>query len=137
MEEQIFKFLRSLRVIEPSVEFKARSRRLIFAHTQKRPILEILRRELAENLKFSLALGLASLLIFIAAGGFDYWEKLSQNTTALNSQELISEVKNFDFQIQLGEAKYFDESAGAITALLDQIKDTDNQINAGLNRIIF
>src|SRR3989344_699511 len=136
MEEKISKLLKICRGIEPSEEFKERSRRLILSAIPRRlSVLEIIKQELRENLKFSLALGLASLLIFIMLGGINWGNK--KQVSNLESEELLSEIRNIDFQIQLGEAKYFTESAEEIAALLGDIKETDDQINTVLDQIIF
>lgn len=137
MEEKISEFLKACRGIEPSGEFKERSRRLILATEPRRlNIFGIIKQELLENLKFSLALGLASVLVFIMFGGVNYWGNKKQASN-LNGEELLSEVRNIDFQIQLGEARYFTESAEEIAALLGEIKETDDQIDAVLDKIIF
>lgn len=137
MEEKISQLLKACRGLEPSGEFRERSRRLLLTHKPRRlTVFEIIRQELVENLKFSLALGLGSLLLFIMLGGVSYF-KGANGTVNLDSAELLREVRNIDFQIQLGEARYFSESAEEIAVLLGEIKETDDQIDEVLDKIIF
>jgi len=136
MEEKISKLLKICRGIEPSGEFKERSRRLILTTRPRRlTVLEIIKQEVLENLKFSLALGLASVLVFIMLGGINRGNR--EQASNIGGAELLSEIRNVDFQIQLGEAEYFAESAEEIAALLGEIKETDDQINTVLDQIIF
>ena len=129
MEEKIYKILKAGRSINPSEEFKTRSRRLIVTTPQNQPgIFYTIRNELLENFGFGLALGLASLLIFVILGGFSYFKtSFAPENITLIGEELIAEVENLDFQIQLGAAKYFEESAEEIAALLKEIEEADGK----------
>lgn len=127
MEEQILKILRQGRSIEPSGDFKERSRRLIFLAPQRKPsIFEMARASLLENFSLSLSLTLAAFMIFAIIGGFGYWNS-GEDATALNGQDIKAEAEKLDFQIQLKEAQYFTQSADEIAALLNEIKRPESK----------
>ena len=139
MEDKILKILKQARHIEPRAEFQERSRRLIFlARRQRINIASAFINELRENFKFALALTLATFLLFTIIGGKLPLSKIfSGDATAFNGKELLREVENLNFQIQLGEAQYFSESAREIAAILGEIRNSDSEIDKLLNEIIF
>lgn len=141
MEEKLVKILKAGRSIEPTQEFRLRSENSILASRQNRTnFFATIKSELLENFKFSLALSLASILILVIFGSFSYWKSNSAQETAnlnLNGQELLTEIQALDFQIQLGEAQYFNESALEIAALLKEIKTpVKGAVDELLNQII-
>ena len=139
MEDKLLRILKQGQTIEPRAEFKERSRALIFKSALKQQgILATLANEIRENLKFGVALTLASFLIFAVLGGAIPVRNIFKgDTVALNGDELLKEVENLNFQIQLGEAKYFNESALEIAAILGEIKNSEPEIDKLLNEVIF
>ena len=141
MEEQDFiNAIRLCRSIEPSADFTNRSRRSVAALPQKRPTwFEVFRRELTENLKFSFSLAMASFILVAVFGGFAYWRNFIPGGRFTNeSRELLSEAEQMNFGIELGEAKYFDESAKEITLLLGEIRDPKQEsVDDLFDQIIF
>lgn len=139
MEDKFLKILKQGRTIEPRAEFKERSRALIFKPGLKQHgIIATLVNEIRENLKFGVALTLASFFIFAVLGGAIPIKNIfKRDSVAFNGDELLREVENLNFQIQLGEARYFNESALEIAAILGQIKNSESEIDKLLNEIIF
>lgn len=139
MENEIIKILNSGRALKPAPEFIERSRRLILANFPKHGGFWIsLKRELTANLKFGLALTLASFLIFMIMGGvLPVKNILSRTNTTLSGADLLAEVEKLNFQIQLGEAEYLSASAQEIAAILQELENSDSEINSRLDKNIF
>ncbi len=124
MEEKILQLLKSLKILQPDKGFLDRSKNLIMSAPQKQ--FPGLVRGVLDSLKLSMALSLASLLLFVVIGGFSYLnlQKVSPGAVSLiNEAKLRSEASNLDFQIQLGEVKYYLESDEAIGAEIDKLLD--------------
>ncbi|TSC89558.1 MAG: hypothetical protein G01um10143_48 [Parcubacteria group bacterium Gr01-1014_3] len=124
MEEKILQLLKSLKILQPEKGFLERSKNLIISAPQKQ--FPGLVRGVLDSLKLSMALSLASLLLFVVIGGFSYLnlQKVSPGAVSLiNEAKLRSEASNLDFQIQLGEVKYYLESDEAIGAEIDKLLD--------------
>ncbi|HEY4475747.1 MAG TPA: hypothetical protein VJB92_03455 [Candidatus Paceibacterota bacterium] len=119
MENEIFKILESARSISPSAEFRERSRRLIFAST--RPKNASIRESFFGNFKLGLTVAAASFAILAIVGNY-FYPKSKESSLLANSRELLKEVENLDFKIQLGEIRYLDTSAKEIAALLKIIE---------------
>lgn len=129
MEDKLIKILQSLRNINPEPDFKKRSRALILTLPEvskaKKFVFEVF-----ESLKFGAAIGFAVLLLFFLAGGLSYFKITNIAPAVLSNFEeksLTAEAANVDFKIQLGEVKYFDESAEQIAAVLKDISQIENE----------
>ncbi len=124
MEEKILQFLKALKVLQPEKGFLERSKNLIMSAPQKQ--FPGLVRGVLDSLKLSMALSLASLLLFVVIGGFSYLnlQKISPGAVSLiNEAKLRSEASSLDFQIQLGEVRYYLESDEVIGAEIDKLLD--------------
>lgn len=123
-EDKLLKILKSFRDIRPEAEFRARSRSLILeAHQHPRKLAGI-RLGFFESLKLGAALTLASILTLIVFGSVSYLKFTNVSPAVLTSFDpsvLKTESTSFDFRIQLGEARYFDEATRDISAILDEI----------------
>jgi|SRR3989344_3821076 len=139
MEELIIQTLKKCRSIEPTAEFKDRSRALILSHPRKRPsLLAVLRREAIENVKFTLALSLTAILLVAVFGGIASWERIFPNGPWQERQNLLTEMETANFEIELREAEYFTESAKEIATLLGEIKNSETApVDTLLDQIIF
>lgn len=137
MESNLYKVLKKAHGIAPTHEFKERSKRLILASHQNEPsILNRIIIELKENITFSLALTLTTFLLFAIVGGTAYFTNRT-GEVASNGTELTAEAENLNFGIELGQARYFNESAEEITALLNEIKTPEKNTGSQEKRIIF
>jgi hypothetical protein len=139
MEKTILKILKDARAIKPSKDFVERSHRLIIASSANRPsFLHIVKRELVENTKFGLALTLGTLLVFALFGGAAYFSASLLERAPAHGEGLIAEAEAVNFQIQLGEARYFNESAEEIAILLREIKGSNGEsVDELLDKLIF
>ena len=131
-EEELIEILKAARGIMPREEFRANLKAHIFNTPQKPPTLwNSLRHQLGENIKFGAALSLATLMLFVAFGSITHWSTIFQNKGPdFDNQELHAEASKLDFEIQLGEAQYFTESANEIAALLDEIDTASSAKNS-------
>ncbi|MEK7554605.1 MAG: hypothetical protein AAB518_01300 [Patescibacteria group bacterium] len=139
-EQELITVVQLCRAVEPSTDFKERSRRLIAALPQKRPTwIEVVSRELVENLKFTFSLALASFILVAVFGGFAYWRNFIPGGRFTNeSRELLSEAEQINLGIELGEAEYFTESAREMTLLLGEIRKPEEvPVDDLLDQIIF
>lgn len=133
MDDKILKILKTGKLIEPSPEFKERSRRLLFAApTPKKEYGFPAFFGLMENFRLRLALGTLGALL-LAVLGVNYWQTFNQPN--LNGQALKHEVENLDFQIQLQEIEYFENSAKEIAVILDDIKRAEPKEEPEINPI--
>lgn len=128
MEEYISKILKVFhKRIQPDSDFRARSKGLILASPQFPPKRFFgLRISIFEAAKLGAALTLASFLTFIVIGGISYFGFTNTSPAALTSFDpaaLSSEATSFDFKIQLGEAKYYDQSSRDIAAVLKSVSE--------------
>lgn len=117
MENQLFKNLKSLKKLAPDQEFLNRSRRTILAiekpASSSRFYAFQLKHRLRESLIFTVALGLASLMLYVA-------------TTGLNNtgQPALTQESKPDLNIQLIKAKYYKEIAPNVyVVVLDDEQD--------------
>lgn len=130
MEEQLFKKIKLLQSVQPRKEFTEQSRRLVLAAPQASPLMGFFTRVI-DTLKYSAALGLATVLLFLFIGGFSYFKITNISPLVLTSfeaQGLEQEVQSLDFRIQLGQAKYFDEAT-------QQVAESEKAIDELLNQI--
>jgi len=138
IEDKISNILKKEGGINPSPDFTDRSRRLILEHGQRRPsFIYTLKHEFIENMKFGVALALATFLLFVIFSGFTYWGTLFPGATFESGTELLEEAKQVSIQIEFQEAKYFDESEQEITAMLQGIQDTETSIDTALDTLLF
>lgn len=125
IEDALKKALKAGRDIQPSEELRGRLSRLVTLSPQnKLGFFETLRFEFAENVSSSAALALASILVAVVVGGFTYLFGGGTGAIARDSA-LEAETENLDFQIQLKEVQYLNDSAAEITAYLEEIQNYD------------
>lgn len=125
MEQDLLKTLRVFKKIEPDSDFKARSLGVISAsHQYPRKFLGI-RLGIFEAVKLGAALTLASILTFIVIGGVSYFKVSPSSLTSFDPSILSTEATSLDLKIQLGEAKYFNDSIKQMSAVLDEVSDTE------------
>jgi hypothetical protein len=135
-DEQLKNFFRPGRNIHPSESFREQSLGLILSRTQKQPSFpETIRREFLENMKFSLALGLAAVFVFIALGSLSNWGGVMPGGATRANNELLSEAASLEFQIELGKAEYFTQSADEIALMVESLKNSETN-NEALNIIL-
>ena len=126
-EDKIIQSLKSLKAVEPSVDFSHRSKGVILATPKINHHLSTLKTGFWESLKFSAALSFASILIFVIVGGASYVKNLAPAVlTGLEDNNLLSEASAVDFQIKLSEIKYYEEAAKEVTALLNEVSKNEN-----------
>lgn len=127
MEDKIIKILEISRQIKPEQDFQKRSRALILG--LPKPKNPVFRFSIFKSFQFAASIGFAAILIFIIAGGFTYF--ISNVSPALlagfDEATLMEEAAGLDFKIQLGEAKYFDDSAEQIAALLEELSKAEKE----------
>lgn len=125
MEDQIIKILESSRRIKPNEDFQKRSRVLLCS--LPKPKNPIWRFGIFESLNFAASIGFAAILMFIIAGGITYFISHVSPALLANFDEaaLMEEAADLDFKIQIGEAKYFDDSAAQIAAVLEELAKTE------------
>jgi hypothetical protein len=131
-EEELIQILKAGKSVAPRRELRERFLQSLEATPQKRATLrEIIWREFAENLKFGAALGLATFLLFIAFGSVTWWSDFVRTPggSGLSERELLTEAAKLDFEIQLGEAQYYTDSAREIAVILDEIDDPSRTMN--------
>ena len=117
--------LTKLKTIEPSEDFKNRSRALILNSPQANFRPEIFRRFLT-TFQFSAAFSLAAAFIFLIIGGLSMInQKLLSPATlsSLDPEKINEESEKLDIQIQLSQAKYYENSAKKIDVALNETSD--------------
>ncbi len=98
----------------------------------------MIRREALENLKFTISLSLATILIVAIFGGIASWKRFMSDPWTPETKELLTEAESLDFVIELGEARYFNESAEEIASLLGEIRKSETKpVDTLLEQIIF
>jgi len=137
-EDRLIKILQTLRFIEPAKEFKENSRAIILALPKnKKPSW----RGMLEGFKLGTAIAFAAILLFLVFGGFSLFigNFSSKMLTSFDENNLLHEAANVDFKIQIGEAKYFDESAAQVAAVLQELSDheqLDQKIKEKLEKLV-
>ena len=127
MDEQFLKnLLKPLRRIEPSRDFMARSKQLITLARQEAapaPIRERVLSSIFEGFTFSVGIAMASLLLIVTIGSISYLTGTSGGEVAssFNNASLAQEADSIDFNLQIQEISYFDESAKQVALALDKI----------------
>ncbi len=126
MGSNLFSKIKLLKQIKPEADFALSSRRIILSAT-KRPHYQILfKKQLQQTLILSAAMGMAVVLLVIVGRVSNLPLKgLSPDLiSSLNGKELASEQQNFNFNIQLAEAKYYKESTNQVTMALNNDLDS-------------
>ena len=125
--------LTKLKTIEPNEDFKKRSLALILNSPQSDSRPEIFRRFL-NKFQFSATFSLAAAFIFLIIGGLSIInQKLLSPATlsSLDPEKINEESETLDIQIQLSQAKYYENSAKKIDVALNEtsgeLKKMDNR----------
>ncbi len=117
--------LTKLKTIEPNKDFKNRSLALILNSPQANFHPKIFRRFLT-TFQFSAAFSLAAAFIFLLVGGLSMInQKLLSSATlsSLDPEKINEESEKLDIQIQLSQAKYYENSAKKIDVALNETSD--------------
>jgi hypothetical protein len=132
--------LTKLKNIEPSQDYKERSRSLILSSPQGSLYPKIL-GQLTNTFQFGAAFGMAAVFIFLILGGLSVLNKKVLSPTLLSgvSQENISlELEKIDFQIQLSQAEYYEDSAAKIEVALNKTSqelENGGEVNKLLDKL--
>lgn len=76
-----------------------------------------------ETLRFSTALALGAVLLFVVLGGISYLRNDS-GSLAHSNETILGEANSLNLQIQIKEAAYFSKTAEDVAVALDQIAET-------------
>ncbi len=117
--------LTKLKTIEPEQGYKERSRALILSSPQGSFYPRIL-QQLANTFQFGAAFSMAAVFIFLILGGLSVLNKRVLSPTLLsgvNQENITMELEKIDFQIQLSQAEYYENSAEKIEVALSETSD--------------
>lgn len=117
--------LTKLKTIEPGQDYKERSRALILSSPQGSLYPQIF-KQLTNTFQFGAAFSLAAVFIFLILGGLSVLNKkvLSPSLLAgVNQENITLELEKIDFQIQLSQAEYYENSAEKIEVALRETSD--------------
>ena len=132
--EQIFT---KYKTIEPSQEFKARSRLLILSAPQNPARGFSLQELIPQVFQSGLAFGLSAVMIFMLVTGATLLnQKLAPTVlSALDPESLNKEVENMDIQIQIAQVKYYENSAQKVEVALNATSGEIGNYNAQLQEL--
>ena len=119
MNESFKQLIESARRIEPDAAFRARTLGLITTHGQS--AMGEFGRGFWQDIAFSAALVAAGIFIMLAGILYSYVNTNTLARRSLSEEEVLKEAQSLEFTIELGEAVYFEDSADAVAAALDQI----------------
>lgn len=134
MEEMMLKKLLSpLNRITPDKAYIARSKTMIALSAQDTPTEPLRVRFMSrifESMTLTAGVALASLLVVIALGSISYisGSRTGQVAASFNNDSLALEAKSADFNFQIQDIGYFDESAKQVTMALDKISKATDEI---------
>lgn len=134
-DAQLKKLLSPLKSITPDSAYMSRSKQLITFARQKAPVVQMplytrFAGRMLESFTFSAGLALASLFIIIALGSLSYLTGPAQDgavATSLNNDSLALEAESIDFNMQIKEISYFDESAKQVALALEKISEQSDE----------
>ena len=121
-EDILTKILKIFRKIQPNKEYTLQSRREILATSKISHSISTIKIGLLDSFKFSGALMLASLLIFVIFGGLAFFNVKNLSPvmlTSFNDSKLMAE--SGDFEIKLQEIEYYERSAQEVATLFDEV----------------
>lgn len=113
-------YIESLKRIEPDAGFRARTRNLIMASGQRNAIKEF-GRGFWQDIAFGTALVAGSILLMLVGVMYSYVNTNTLARKSFNEEDVLKEAQSLEFAIELGEAVYFENSADAVAAALEQI----------------
>jgi hypothetical protein len=122
LEDKIVKSLETLKAIEPRAEFAHISKMAILSAPKPAFDFRMLRKSFWDHFRMGLGLMAASFIALLVIGTVVRWQQ-AENRAGLNDGKLLSEAKNFDVDIRLKEAKYFEESAEEVAVALQKISN--------------
>lgn len=127
------KLLSPLSRITPDMAYMTRSKTMIALRSQEAPTEPLRVRFMSrifESMTLTAGLALASLLVVIALGSISYinGSRSGQVAASFNNDSLALETKSADFNFQIQDIGYFDESAKQVTMALDKISKTTDEI---------
>jgi hypothetical protein len=126
MEDKIIKTLESLREVQPKEAFARETFARVTMHEQKVSWNGHIRRILWQEVKIGIAFaGTAAIaIVAIVVVNINSTDSLAGKNT-LNDTHLQQEAHSLQFDIELGEAKYFAESTDEISVALQKIAGDD------------
>lgn len=117
-EHIIIRGFTHLRDQKPDPAFVARTRHLVLAARQSRPEPLWGFPTIWQRVFFGTAAVVSGFLLFIT---FVRIFSPANELAANNQEKLLREAQAVEFQIQLGEARYFEESAAVVSMALEKI----------------
>ena len=125
MEKFLSKIFTPLKKIEPNSSYLSQSKKTILLSEQEptqESIKSILRPRFLEGISLRTSFALASLLLIIITGSVSYLKSSSTPLAgSLNDEALAQEINSIDFQVQVKEVSYFNQSARDVSLALDEI----------------
>lgn len=108
----------------PDAEFVARSRKMLFAASSIGTMS--FKRGFWEDVKFGAALIVAGAFMLFFALLYSQVSFVGGVRTASTQAEVFAEAQALQFDIELGEATYFADSAEEVAAVLQEIEGERN-----------
>lgn len=112
-----------LKTVEPSQEFKARSRMLVLNTPQDLPAQFSVREISVRFFRSGFTFALSAAMLFLLVGGLSAFNKRFISPavlSALDPESLNREMENFNIQIQIAQVKYYDSSAKKVEVALGE-----------------
>ena len=132
MHDPFQKLFETMRNVEPDAGFVARTRVFLVSAGPARRTAENFRRKFFEDITFGMALVCASVILVLVGVLYSYVGTNAIARQAVDTQNVLQESQSLSFDIELGEASYFTDSADAVAAVLNEIEgNTDNDRTAG------
>ena len=133
--KNIEEVIKQLKKIEPSQEYRAHSLRLILSSPQNAENKFSIR--FFEILKFSAALSLTGLLIIISVS--DPFSRFNARLlspvllSSLDEEKIQKEAGQVDIKINIGEAKYYNDSTKKVAVALNETaKNGPGHLNSAI-----
>lgn len=128
--EQLKSKLATLKNIQPDADFVLRTRMTATALPQFKKNIWL---HIRQSIYYSLALGLSALLLVTLIGRMSYIHLFDSSPMiigSLQTKALMSEADLTNFEIQLADAQYFEDTANAVaTALQLMHSSTPDHLN--------
>lgn len=116
--------LTKLKTIEPGENFKNRSRALILSSPRNAGSKVF--SDFLNLFRSKTTFALATIFVFMIIGGLSLLDQKSTSPTTLSNldpEKINEESEKLDIQIQLSQAKYYENSAEQINVALNETSD--------------
>lgn len=131
-KNKLIQILKYFQKIKPDKDFAARSRRDVLLSQKIDHRISVIKTGLLNSFKFSGALMLASLMIFVIFGGLTFFNIKNLSPvmlTSFNDNKLMAESGKVEIEIKLKEVEYYERSAREVATLLNEIiKEEENAL---------